>query len=231
MQNNFFFQIKKYTLILILILNLGVEIVCDFWQKFSMTLSDKQLSITDIMNKYGDMLREVIYGLINLAKFEDSLFIELNQIKSKHLKNFDDYKETGNTRKTLKMFFSDMTRFYGFNFFYNSILLPMMTETINEIKKDSSNISAWAMFEVEIFCFESICRNINTNEDLSFLDTIFETIFEIPENLIQIKKTVTNVIDELGNILSLKPNILMKAFNYLLVGLENPLILSKIFYL
>jgi hypothetical protein len=60
------------------------------------------------------------------------------------------------------------------------------------------------------------------------LDALFDTIFEIPENLIQIKRTVTNVLDEMGYILTLKPNILMKAFNYLLVGIENPLIMSKI---
>ncbi len=71
--------------------------------------------------------------------------------------------------------------------------------------------------------------DIEVDKDLSFLDPLFETIFEIPDSFVQIKRTVTDVLDDLGSIrvLSHKTNILMKSFNYLLQGLDNPLTLSK----
>jgi hypothetical protein len=192
-----------------------------------MTLTDFQMLIPDIMSKYGLIIKEVILGLLKLVKYDDNVFLELNQSKSKNLKEIHLYKETSTFRKTIKLFFQDISSFYGFNFFYGDILLPAFTQTVNEIKKDMNNISVWAEIEAEIFCFESICRNIDSKGDLSFLDTFFDTLFEIPENLTQIKKEVTDVIDEIGNTLSHRPNILMKAFNYLLAGVDNPLLSSK----
>lgn len=201
--------------------------ICDFWHKFNFALSDLQLTIQDIISKYGNLIKEVIHGLIRLVKYDDNVFLELNQSKSKNLKDIHLYKETSTYRKNIKIFFNDTSSFYSFNYFYGEILLPAISSTVNEIKLNMNNISVWSSLEAEIFCFESICRNIDNKGDLSFLDTLFDTLFEIPENLLQIKKKVTDVIDEIGNTLSQRPNILMKAFNYLLAGVDNSLISSK----
>ena len=201
--------------------------MCDFWQKFNLSLTDHQILLPEITVKYGSIIKEIILGFLKLVKFEDAVFLELNQTKTKHLKEIHSYRETNTYRKTIKLFFSDTSHFFGFNFFYFEILLPVFTNTVTEIKNDMNNISIWSALEAEIYCFETICRNINTQNDLSFLDTLFDTMFEIPDNLTQIKKKVSDVIDEIGNVLSKRPSILMKAFNYLLVSLENPLLTSK----
>jgi len=54
-----------------------------------------------------------------------------------------------------------------------------------------------------IIYFE-IFLGIDPKGDLSFLDIIFDTIFEIPDSFVQIKRTATNILDELGNKLSIK---------------------------
>lgn len=79
-----------------------------------------------------------------------------------------------------------------------------MSSTIAEIRTNMNNITAWAILESLLFCFESICRSIDAKGDLSFIDTIFDTIFEIPESFVQIKRTSTNILDEVGSKLSLK---------------------------
>jgi hypothetical protein len=70
---------------------------------------------------------------------------------------------------------------------------------------------------------------INKQGDISFLDTLLQTFFEIPENFIQIKRTVTDVLDEVAYLLSHNPTLLFKSFNYLIQSLDNPIISSKIF--
>lgn len=159
-------------------------------------------------------------------KFKNETFLELNQTDKKNLNNREAYEYTSRYRKTLKLFLEDSVNFYSFNFLYYEILMPAISNSIQEIKLDMNNVSAWADLETEIVLFSCICHKIDSNSDLTFLDTIFDTMFEIPENLIQIRKKVADVIDEMGQTLSLRPNILMKAFNYLLVGTESPFISS-----
>lgn len=195
------------------------------------TLVDSKVPNSEITNVYGALFKEIIMGMMKLSQYDDSVFLDLNRTKSKNIKDMGLYKETSQFRKAIKIFFYDVTQIFGFRFFYFDILLPEISLTINEIKKDINNISVWGKLESEIFTFESICRCANQKEDLSFLDTLFDTFFEIPENLLQIKKKVTDVIDELGNSLSSRPIILLKGFNYLLSGLENEIISSKINHL
>jgi len=46
--------------------------------------------------------------------------------------------------------------------------------------------------------------DIDKNGDLTFLDTFFSILFEIPEDLIQIKRTVTDILDETSQLLTKK---------------------------
>jgi len=212
---------------LLFFIYLGIIVVCDFWQRLNFVLVDKQMKTEEIFERFGGLFKDLHIGLLKLVKFDDNVFVELNQAKSRNLKDQHSYKETISYRKSIKMFFNDSSNYLGFDFLYNSIILPALTETIAAIKSDMNNITGWALLEAEIFGFQAICRNIDEKKDLSFLDALFDTIIEIPENLVQIKKTATDVIDEIGSVLSYRPNIVMKLFNYLLAGLENELTTSK----
>ncbi len=205
---------------------LEIGIVCDFWQKFSFILSDLQVPTSEMIDRYGNIVKELVFTFLKMIKYKNETFIELNQIDKNKIKDQDSFNETSKYRKTLKLFFEDLANFYSFNFIYSEILLPVITKTVNEIKQDINNVSAWADLETEIVLFACICHKIDRNSDLVFLDTIFDTMFEIPENLLQIRKKVADVIDEMGSMLSKRPQILMKAFNYLLLGTDNPVVSS-----
>ena len=69
---------------------------------------------------------------------------------------------------------------------------------------------------------------INSDADLSFLETLLVTFYEIPSNFIQIKRTVTDVLDRIAKLLSKNPNLLYKSYTYLLQGIDDPLIFSKL---
>jgi hypothetical protein len=45
----------------------------------------------------------------------------------------------------------------------------------------------------------------------------------------QVKRTVTDILDDVGKKISQRPNLLVKAFNYLIIGIDNPLLISIIF--
>lgn len=104
------------------------------------------------------MIKEVISATIKLVKFDNSVFLELNQMKARKVKDNHLLRETSEYRKVIKYFLYDFSREYSFDFIYTNILLPEITQTINEIKKDINNLSAWASLEAEIFSFGAICR-------------------------------------------------------------------------
>jgi hypothetical protein len=181
---------------------------------------------TEMIQRYGNIIKELVFNFLKMIKYKNETFIELNQTDKNRIKDQDSFNETSKYRKTIKLFFEDLANFYSFNFIYAEILLPVMTKTVNDIKQDINNVSAWADLETEIVLFSCICNKIDKNSDMAFLDTIFDTMFEIPENILQIRKKVADVIDEMGSKLSKRPQILMKAFNYLMAGTDNPLVSS-----
>jgi hypothetical protein len=117
--------------------------------------------MVDIIQTYGELINKIIISMMNLVKFEDSVFLELNKYKSKKIKEVHLYKEKQNYRKTIKLFLHDIAGILSFNYIYNVILLPAITQTVELIKINIDNVGAWASIEAEIFCFESICSSKN----------------------------------------------------------------------
>jgi hypothetical protein len=114
----------------------------------------------EVIEKYGNLFAEVLFGLMKLLKFEDSVFILLNKSKTSALKNNTSYSNTIAYRKTIKIFFGDVVRFLGFNFFYNKIIFSALTDCITQIKTDMNNVTAWSSLEVVLYCFQAICKGI-----------------------------------------------------------------------
>jgi hypothetical protein len=69
---------------------------------------------------------------------------------------------------------------------------------------------------------------INKDGDTSFLTDLLQTFFDIPDNFVQIKRTVTDALDEVAYLLSDKQNLLFSAFTYLIKSLDNEIISSKL---
>lgn len=133
--------------------------LCDFWHKFNIYLLDKQIVLSSLMEKYQELLKDIFLGFLKLLKYDNNVFIELNKQKTKIFKNNDSYKDTEEYRTHLKVFFADMSNLYGFQTFYDNILFPQITESINFIKKDLTDITAWSYLEGLLYCFMSISRS------------------------------------------------------------------------
>jgi hypothetical protein len=153
--------LQKVILVLILITScLGIDMVCEFWYNFNITLYNIQIPYEKLIEKYGQQFTEIIHAFLKFVKFEENIFAQLNVSKTNAIKNNESYKNTVTYRKSIKDFFRDMVNLLGFNYFYNKILFPALTSTISQIRTNINNTTAWANLEALLFCFESICRSI-----------------------------------------------------------------------
>ncbi len=66
----------------------------------------------------------------------------------------------------------------------------------------------------------------STKDDISTLSQLFEILFQIPDDIVQIKRTVSDIIDATSSILSNNTDLLIKCFQYLIKGLDNKLLIS-----
>lgn len=204
-----------------------IAVICDFWHRFNINLFDIQDK--NILGIYGRIIKDSTLYILNLAKFEENLFIQLNQKRTKEInKTISNYKKIISGREIIKENLYDLSHIISFQILYDDIIKPLADENIFLIKQDITNVSAWTNLELALFGFESIAKNISS--DLNNTKSLINIFFEIPDDLIQIKRTITNILDELGSVLSTDTEILIKSFNFLLCGLDNPLLKSKIIF-
>ena len=221
---------KRYDLIQIIVdltkkcPSIKIDLICEFFESFNEYLYNINLSVEEVMKYFKNMFIQLIQNLISLTMFEDDIFSQLNQCKTKKLEDDDEYNSTIDFRESIKQFLEDFTSNYGFNFIFNEILYPEFTNIISKIKEDTKNLKLWNKLENILYIFSCISKEINP-KDKSFDNVIilFLTIFEIPKEYVQITRTITDIIDNCPNIFSADKNILLKGFKYLVYGLENDL--------
>jgi hypothetical protein len=67
---------------------------------------------------------------------------------------------------------------------------------------------------------------INKQSDTNFLNDLLNTFFDIPH--LQIKRTVSDILEDISGVISTNEALLFRSFTYLLENLDNELIISKI---
>ena len=227
------FKEKRYDLIQIIVditkkcPPIKINYICEFFEKLNEYLYELNLSIEQVMELFKNMFIQLIHNFIFLTKFEDNIFKELNISRTKNLENNDEYNYTIDYRTPIKEFLEDFTLNYGFDFNFSEIIFPEFSNIISKIKENPKNISLWNKLENILFIFSCISKEIDP-KDKSFNNVIrlFYTIFEIPKDFAQITRTVTDIIEKCPKIFSTDKDLLLKAFEYLVLGLGNKLTLS-----
>ena len=206
---------------------LKIKTICEFFIQLNIYFCDKNYSVEDVLKIFKNMFLQLIQNLIILTKFEDNIFTQLNNSHSTKLEDDDEYNGTIDYRTAISEFLDDFIYNYGFSMVFDEIVFPEFKNIISKIKENQKNISLWNKLENILYIFSCISKEINT-QDKSFenVSILFYTIFEIPKEFAQITRTITDIVDNCPTIFSSDKNLLFKAFNYLVIGLENKLTLK-----
>ena len=202
-----------------------IYLICDFFIYLDEFLYGKQVSKQNILSQFKGTYIQLIKNMINLMIFPNEVFSLLNINKTKSLKNNDEYNDIKDYRYSISFFLKDFTRDYSFNFVYDEIIFPEFYQTVELIKQNQNNINYWSKFEGILYSFSCIAELINENE-INLLNVIFNTIFDVPKTLSQITRTVTNIIDEIKDIIGKNESLLSIIFKYLIERLDNELTLK-----
>jgi hypothetical protein len=73
--------------------------------------------MSEVKEKYENLLKAIILGFFKLIRFENNIFIDLNQKKRKNIKDKEEYRSTEEYRDNLKPFFQDFSNFFTFEYF------------------------------------------------------------------------------------------------------------------
>lgn len=211
-QNNFdqIFYEKRFDLLQIIVDltknsdNGKIDTICDFWIALLQFFYSQKITTSEILANFKSMFVQLILNMIKLMQFDPDLFKELNIKKTKSFRNNDDYCSVKNYRASIKEFFCDFMRDFSFDFIYTEIIFPQVSKTVEEIKSKPNDMHYWSRFEVLLYTFYCACMEISKDSDLTFLNTLFDTIFEIPKEFIQITRTVTDILDAMTKQLSKK---------------------------
>ena len=201
--------------------------IVDFFIDLNEYLYNKNYSLEVIMKNFKNLFMQLIMNFIILTKFNDKIFSQLNISQTKNLQDNDEYNITLDFRKAAKDLLKDFIINYGFDFIFSEILFPEFKKVVLKIKENPNNITNFCKFENLIFIFSCICRYINSDEPyFENIIVLFYTTFDIPKEYTQIIRTVTDIIDNCASILSESKELLFKAFQYLVNGLDNDLIVK-----
>lgn len=211
-QNNLelIFNEKRFDLIKIIVDltkqsdNLKINNIIDFWVFFMQFVFNKGIKTEEILSIFKPMFIELIMNMMKLMQFDKNIFAELNVKKTKELRNNDEFTSVRDFRESIQEFFYDFARDYTFEFIYGEILFPQISKTIEEIKIKPNELLCWSRLEVLLYTFKCIAREINKEGDLTFLYTLFDTIFQVPKEFAQITRTVTDILDTINSLLSKK---------------------------
>ena len=227
------FKEKRFDLIQIIVdltkksSPIKIDIIIEFFENLNEYIYNQNYTLENVMSIFKNMFIQLIHNIIFLTKFDDEIFVKLNQSKPKALKNDDDYTYAMDFRNSVKEFLEDFVSNYGFNFVFEEILYPEFTKIISNINQNKENMKLWCKLENILYIFSCICKEINVNDNsFNNVITLFYTIFEIPKELSQIIRTIADIIDNCSEILSKDKNLLKKGFELLVNGLENKLTLK-----
>ena len=224
---------KRYDLIQIIVdltkgcPSIKIKTICEFFEKLNIYFCEINYSVEDVMKIFKNMFMQLIQNLISLTKFEDDIFTKLNNSNSKELENDDEYNETIDYRDANKEFMEDFVYNYGFKMIFDEIIFPEFKSIISKIKENQKDISLWNKLENILYIFSCISKEINLEKKLiENVSILFYTIFDIPKEFAQITRTITDIIDNCPKLFSSDKKLLLKAFNYIVIGLENKLTLK-----
>eukprot|EP00340_Litonotus_pictus_P012832 CAMPEP_0170538384 /NCGR_PEP_ID=MMETSP0209-20121228/103278_1 /TAXON_ID=665100 ORGANISM="Litonotus pictus, Strain P1" /NCGR_SAMPLE_ID=MMETSP0209 /ASSEMBLY_ACC=CAM_ASM_000301 /LENGTH=920 /DNA_ID=CAMNT_0010840063 /DNA_START=276 /DNA_END=3038 /DNA_ORIENTATION=- len=194
--------------------------VCDFWaETIRSILSDKTVSEDP---EYLQIIDQAIKSLISKAKWSTDIFIRLNKEKYSELKKDEDFANEENNRFCIKDFLLNVSSIVSFNQLYTAYFQKEVVNVISHLKDDLGNMKSWAIFEALIFCVGCISKRAIVS-DASILEEVLLTVIEVPIELTQINRTVTDLIDDVSEILNSLPEFIKLSFQYLIKGLDNPL--------
>ena len=227
------FKEKRYDLIQMIVditkkcPPIKINYICEFFEKLNEYLYELNYSIEQVMELFKKMFIQLIHNFIFLTKFEDDIFKELNISRTKNVENNDEYNYTIDYRVPIKEFLEDFTLNYGFEFIFSEIIFPEFSNLISKIKENPKNITLWNKLENILYIFSCISREIDPKcKSFDNVIRLFYTIFEIPKDFSQITRTITDIIDDCPKIFSTDKDLLLKGFEYLVLGLGNRLTLS-----
>jgi hypothetical protein len=198
--------------------------VCDFWENVIVSILEDSSTNTD--PDYLNIIDQVFSIMITKTKWSSDVFVRLNKEKYSSLKEDEDFKNQEQFRKSIRSLFLKISEYYSFNDLYVRYFQKEMVGLINSLKNDFANMKIWSAFEALIYCLGCICKRAKVS-DAAFLEEIMLTIMEVPIELTQINRTVTDFIDDVSEILHLLPELLKTSFLYLNKGLDNVLTKSK----
>ena len=226
------FKEKRYDLIQIIVditkkcPPIKINYICEFFERLNEYLYELNYTIEQAMELFKNMFIQLIHNFIFLTKFEDDIFKELNISRTKNLENKDEYNYTIDYRLPIKELLEDFTLNYGFDFIFGDIIFPEFSNIISKIKENPKNISLWNKLENILYIFSCISKEIDPkNKSFNNVIRLFYTIFEIPKDFSQITRTITDIIDYCPKIFSTDKELLLKGFEYLVLGLQNNLTL------
>ena len=199
--------------------------VCDFWTEVI-----RHILRTEKVNKdeeYLKIINGAIRSLISKAKWNSDIFELLNKSNYSDLKDDEDFNKQENFRFSIKEFLTNVSNTISFKEMYNMYFQKEIVNIIGVLKSDFGNMKNWSIFEALIFCVSCVAKKANL-ADSNLLEEILLTVMEVPIDLIEINRTVTNFIDVVSDILNLLPEVLKTCFQYLVKGLDNPLTKGKI---
>lgn len=227
------FKEKRFDLIQIIVdltkkcSPIKIDIIIEFFENLNEYIYNQNFTLENVMSTFKNMFIQLIHSIIFLTKFDDNIFVRLNQSKPKALKNDDDYTYTTDFRNSVKELLEDFVSNYGFSFVFEEVIYPEFTSIISKINQNKENMKLWCKLENLLYTFSCICKEINSDDNsFSNVITLFYTIFEIPKELSQIIRTIADIIENCSKIFSKDKNLLKKGFELLINGLENKLTLK-----
>ena len=201
-----------------------IGVIVDFFNFFNDYLKENKDIANFVINNWNNIFLQLTLNVISLTKFDNEIFSNLNEKKTKALSNEQEYEKTLDFRDAAKDLLKIPIDFYGFNFFFDSIIFPEFKKIINKIKENQADISNWCKIENILYIFSCTCQYFKLDDPCyENIIVFFSTIFDIPRQYVQIIRTATDIIDQCPNLLSKNKNLLLKEFEYLVNGLDNEL--------
>lgn len=178
-----------------------MPLICDFWCGLIVHRFETKSTPTV---ELGNLFYSVIYALAKFTIYPNDVFVLINSGDFENIKNNNTYSTVEEYRSHIREFLIDSSVYLGFSDIYNRFIYPEIEKCIDSIKIDQNNIGVWSYLESLVFILYSISKSIDKNENFDFLDRLINTLIEIPDNMVRIRLTFIDLIDQLSGFLIIK---------------------------
>lgn len=202
--------------------------LCDFWEIFIKHILNFNSS-DELYVPYLEIIDKVIIVISNKSKWSKSIFEKINKSQYKDFKDDDNFVDTNSMRVSIKEFFNNIGNVMSFKKIYNSYFKSKLEHCVISIKNNMTNINNWIEFESIMYVFSCLVR-FSTSSDLDDIERVLVTCYEVPLDLVQINRTISDTIDELSHMLNKLPNLLNSSFAYLVNSLDKDMCRCKIIF-